>query len=108
MPDMLIMESKFGRGFVTSLMLICKHFTLPPEQAFYGAADHLDGFVVPPQFKGTEIEELAARLRKRIVWHQPGTLDKEEAAEVIRILNRLIIAIDKALGIPDPDLGEFR
>ena len=107
LPDILTMESKFGRGFITSITLICKHFALPPEQAFYGAADHLDGFVVPAQFTGTEIEELAARLRKRIVWHQPGTLDREEAAEVIRILNRLIIAIDKALGIPDPDLGEF-
>ncbi len=102
------MESKFGKGFITSIMLICKHFALPPDQAFYGAADHLDGFEVPSQFRSTEIDELATQLRKRIVWHQPGTLDKEEAAEVIRVLNRLIIAIDKALGIKDPDLGEFR
>jgi hypothetical protein len=102
------MESKFGKGFITSIVLICKHFALPPDQAFYGAADHLDGFEVPAQFRGTEIEELATQLRKRIVWHQPGTLDKEEAAEVIRVLNRLIIAVDKALGIKDPDLGEFR
>jgi hypothetical protein len=102
------MESKFGKGFITSIVLICKHFTLPPDQAFYGAADHLDGFEVPSQFRGTEIDELATQLRKRIVWHQPGTLDKEEAAEVIRVLNRLIIAVDKALGIKDPDLGEFR
>jgi hypothetical protein len=35
-------------------------------------------------------------------------MDKEDAAEVIRVLDRLIIAIDKALGITDPDLGEFR
>ena len=34
-------------------------------------------------------------------------LDKEEAAEVIRILNRLIIAIDTSLGITNPELGEF-
>jgi hypothetical protein len=102
------MESKFRKGFITSIVVICKHFAQPPDQAFYGAADHLDGFEVPAQFRGTEIEELATQLRKRIVWHQPGTLDKEEAAEVIRVLNRLIIAVDKALGIKDPDLGEFR
>ena len=102
------MENKFGRGFITSIVLLCKHFTLPPEQAFYGAADHLDGFEIPAQFRGTEVEELAAQLRKRIAWHQPGTLDREEAAEVIRILNKLIIAIDKSLGIANPELGEFR
>jgi hypothetical protein len=102
------MESKFGRGFITSIVLICKHFALPPEKAFYGAADHLDGFEVPAQFRGTEVEELAAQLRKRIVWHQPGTLDREDAAEVIRLLNKLIIAIDKSLGVTDPELGEFR
>ena len=102
------MESKFGRGFITSIVLICKHFALPPEQAFYGAADHLDGFEVPAQFRGTEVEELSLQLRKRIVWHQPGTLDREEAAEVIRILNKLIIAIDESLGIANPELGEFR
>jgi hypothetical protein len=102
------MESKFGRGFITSITLICRHFALPPEQAFYGAADHLDGLEIPPQFRGTEIEDLVTRLRKRIVWHQPGSMDREDAAEVIRILDRLVIAIDKALGIADPDLGEFR
>jgi hypothetical protein len=102
------MESKFGRGFITSITLICKHFALPPEQAFYGAADHLEGLEIPPQFQGTEVEEQVAQLPKRIVWPQPGSMDKEDAAEVIRVLNRLIIAIDKALGITDPDLGEFR
>lgn len=101
------MESRFGHGFVTVISLLCKHFALPPEQAFYGAADHLEGLVVPDQFKGTEVEKLAAQLRKRVAWHQPGTLDREEAAEVVRILNRLVIAIDRALGIADPDLGEF-
>jgi hypothetical protein len=102
------MENKFGRGFITSIVLICKHFALSPEQAFYGAADHLEGFEIPAQFRGTEVEEIAAQLRKRIAWHQPGTLDREEAAEVIRILNKLILAIDKSLGIADPELGEFR
>jgi hypothetical protein len=104
----MAMESKFGRGFITSITLICRHFALPPDQAFYGAADHLEGLEIPPMFRGTEIEELVTRLRKRIVWHQPGSMDKEDAAEVIRVLDRLIIAIDKELGITDPDLGEFR
>jgi hypothetical protein len=102
------MKSKFGRGFITSIMLICRHFALPPERAFFGAADHLDGLEIPPQFRGTEIEELVTRLRKRIIWHQPGSMDREDAAEVVRVLNRLIIAIDRELGIADPDLGEFQ
>jgi hypothetical protein len=101
------MESRFGHGFIVNLVLICNHFALPPEKAFYGAADHLDGLEVPQQFKGTEIETLVTQLRKRIVWHQPGSMDKEDAQEVIRVLNKLVLAIDRALGIPDPDLGEF-
>ncbi len=104
----MAMETKFGHGFITVISLLCKHFALPPEQAFYGAADHLEGLVVPEQFRGTEIENLVTLLRKRVVWHQPGTLDREDAAEVIRVLNRLIIAIDTSLGVKDPDLGEFR
>ncbi len=102
------MESKFGYGFITVISLLCKHFALPPDQAFYGAADHLEGLVLPEQFKGTDIDRLVTQLRKHVAWHQPGALDREEAAEVIGILNRLILAIDKSLGIPDPDLGEFR
>ncbi|MCQ8894589.1 MAG: hypothetical protein NQU46_08185 [Methanolinea sp.] len=102
------MTSPFGRGFITNLVHICKHFSQKPEEAFYGAADHLQDFIVPEQFRGTEVEELADRLRKRIVWHQPGTLDREEAEEVRKLINRLIIAIDKGLGIKDPDLGEFQ
>ncbi|HUU75902.1 MAG TPA: hypothetical protein VMW63_07405 [Methanoregulaceae archaeon] len=102
------METKFGRGFITNIVLICKHFALSSDQAFYGAADHLDGLIVPDQFKGTEIDDLVTMLRKRIVWHQPGSGDKDEAQEVMRILNRLIIAIDKALGIEDADLGDFQ
>jgi len=101
------MASTFGRGFVTNLMLICNHFAHKPEEAFYGAADHLQDFIIPDQFKGTEIEDLADRLRKRIIWHQPGTLDREDAEEVVKLKHTLIIAIDQALGIKDPDLGEF-
>ena len=57
------MESKFGRGFITSIVLICKHFALPPEQAFYGAAGHLEGFEVPAQFRGTEVEARSSWLQ---------------------------------------------
>jgi hypothetical protein len=34
-------------------------------------------------------------------------MDKEDAQEVVRVLNKLILAIDRALGIPDPEIGEF-
>lgn len=101
------MENKFGRGFITTIMLIAKHFAMPPEQAWFGAADHLDGLVMPDRFKGTEIEELVTSLRKKVVWHQPGTMDKEDARDVIAALNRLVLAIDRQLGITDPDIGTY-
>jgi len=99
--------SEFGRGFIVNLMLLSRHFGLPPERAFFGAADHLSEFIVPVQFRGTEIEELVGRLRKMVLWHQPGILDKEDAADVRRILNRIAIAVDMELGIPDPDTGKY-
>ncbi len=101
------MKSEFGRGFVVNLMLLSKHFGLPPERAFYGAADHLDDMIVPDVFRGTEIETLVERLRKQVIWHQPGTLDKEDAEDVRRLINRIAIAIDKHLGISDPDVGKY-
>jgi hypothetical protein len=107
LPHHLFMASSFGHGFITSIMLIAKHFALPTDQAWFGAADHLDGLVVPDQFKGTEVDELVTLLRKKVVWHQPGTMDKEDARDVIATLNRLVLAIDRALGIKDPDIGSY-
>jgi len=100
-------KSNFGRGFVINLMLLSRHFGLPPEKAFFGAADHLTDLIVPEQFRGTEIAELVEDLRKKVIWHQPGVMDKEDAADVRRVLNRLGIAIDVHLGIPDPDAGKY-
>ncbi len=102
------MEYPFGHGFITSIILITRHFALPPEQAWFGAGDHVDGLVLPEKFKGTEVEEITTLLRKKVIWHQPGTMDKEEARDVILSLNRLSIAIDRELGIPDASIGEFR
>lgn len=101
------MGSRFGRGFIVNLSLINRHFALPPEQAWYGAADHLDEMVLPESFKGTDVEQLVGSLRKRIIWHVPGTSDKEDAKEVNRLLDRLAVAIDNNLGIKDAELGEF-
>jgi hypothetical protein len=101
------MESKFGRGFVTNLILIAKHFGLPPDEAWGGVADHLTELEIPERFRGTPVEDLTIKLRKRILWHQTGTLDREDAAEVIRLLNRLVIAVDRELGIEDPQIGKF-
>ncbi len=100
-------KSNFGRGFVINLMLLSRHFGLPPEKAFFGAADHLTDLIVPEQFRGTEIDELVENLRKKVIWHQPGIMDKEDAADIRRVLNRLGIAIDVHLGIPDPDAGKY-
>lgn len=100
-------KSEFGRGFIVNLMLLSRHFGLPPERAFYGAADHLNDLTVPEQFRGTEIGELVERLRKTVIWHQPGIMDKEDTADARRLLNRIAIAIDTELGIQNPDAGRY-
>lgn len=101
------MPSKFGHGFVVNLVLIGRHLALPPEKAFLGLADHLDQMVLPEQFKGTEVEKLYDQMRRRILWHQAGTIDKEELPEVKRLFDRLVVAVDKGLDIPDADIGSF-
>jgi hypothetical protein len=34
-------------------------------------------------------------------------MDKEDAAEVVRVINRLVVAIDRELGIEDPQVGKY-
>jgi hypothetical protein len=102
------MENQFGHGFVTSIVLIARHFALPPEQAWFGAGDHAEGLTLPERFRGTPVEELTTLLRKKVIWHQPGTMDREDARDVIAVLNRLVVAIDRELGIPDAGTGEFK
>jgi len=102
------MRTQFGHGFITSIVLIARHFALPPEQAWPGVGDHVEGLVLPDQFRGTEIDELTTMLRKKVVWHQPGNMDREDAREVQITLERLVLEIDRYLGIPDADFGEFR
>jgi hypothetical protein len=102
------MANQFGHGFITNIMLIAKHFALPPEQAWFGAGDHVEGLTLPEKFRGTEIEELTTLLRKKVIWHQPGTMDREDARDVILTLDRLVVAVDRELGIADADAGKFR
>ena len=66
------MEHPFGHGFITSIMLIVRHFALPPDQAWFGAGDHVGGLVLPEKFKGTEVEEITILLKKKVIWHQTG------------------------------------
>jgi len=101
------MANQFGHGFITSVILIAKHFALPPDKAWPGAGDHVEGLVLPERFRGTEVEDLTTLLRKKVIWHQQGSMDKEEAREVIITLDRLAVAIDKELGIPDAEVGGY-
>jgi hypothetical protein len=68
----------------------------------------VDGLVLPEKFRGTEVEELTTLLRKKVLWHQPGTMDREDARDVVFTLNRLVVAIDHELGIKDADTGEYK
>jgi hypothetical protein len=102
------MTHRFGHGFITSIVLIAEHFALPPESAWMGAGDHVEGLVLPDRFKGTEVEELTTLLRKKVIWHSPGSMDREDAREVILTLNRLVVTIDHELGIADASMGEFK
>ena len=102
------MAHQFGHGFITSIVLIAEHFALPPEQAWHGAGDHVEGLTLPEKFRGTDVEELTTLLRKKVIWHQPGSMDKEAAKEVVLTLNRLVVAIDRELGISDAEIGQFR
>ncbi|MDD3976834.1 hypothetical protein L1994_07850 [Methanomicrobium antiquum] len=101
------MSSQFGRGFITNIMLISKHAGLPPQRAWIGLADHLNEAVLPPSFKGTEIEELFSLLRQKIMWHQNGLMDEEDLEGVRKTLRRLVVAIDKELGIENADAGKY-
>jgi hypothetical protein len=101
------MAHQFGHGFITAIMLITRHFALPPDQAWFGAGDHVDGLVLPERFRGTEVDELTTLLRKKVIWHQPGTMDREDARDVLSTLNRLAVAIDRELGIADADPGQY-
>lgn len=64
--------------------------------------------MLPEMFKGTEVEEITTLLKKKVIWHQPGTMDKDDARDVILTLNRLVIAIDRELGIADASIGEYK
>ena len=101
------MTSKFGHGFVVNLVLLAKHLGLPPDQAFFGAADHLDEMVLPDRFRGTGVEQALESLRKAVLWHQPGSMDREDHATAVQALHRLAIAIDGEFGIQDPDVGQY-
>ncbi len=101
------MVNQFGHGFITSIMLIAQHFALPPDQAWHGVQDHVTGLELPEKFRGTEIEEITTLLRKKVIWHQAGTMDREDARDVTFTLRRLVVAIDKELGIKDAQFGQF-
>jgi hypothetical protein len=101
------MTSKFGKGFVVNLILLAKHLGLPPDKAFFGAADHVDEMVLPKKFQGTEVDTALEHLRKAVIWHQAGSMDKEDYATAVSAMYQLAIAIDHELGIRDADVGSY-
>ena len=101
------MTSRFGRGFVVNLILLAKHLGLPPDKAFFGAADHLDEMILPDTFRGTPVEEALEGFRKAVIWHQAGSMDKEDYAAAVGAMYSLAIAIAHELGIRDSDVGMY-
>jgi hypothetical protein len=99
------MAIQFGHGFIMNIMLIAKHFRLLPEPAWSVAGNPVVGHVLPEKFRKTGVEDLKTLLRRKMIRHQPGTMDREN--DVIFILNRLVVAIDRETGIKDADTGEF-
>ena len=101
-------KTQFGRGFIIPLCHLSTKFSLPPDRAWVGAQDILINFELPEQFKGTEIEELAVVLRQKIMWHQAGgSVDTEMHIGVIKTLEQLLVAVDRELGISNPDIGKY-
>ena len=81
---------------------------MPPEQAWPGVQDYFTELILPSQFKGTEVETLTDLLRQKVMWHQAGgPVDKEMYNDVKRLLNRIVVAIDRELGIADADIGQY-
>ncbi|WP_322743894.1 hypothetical protein [Methanofollis aquaemaris] len=42
-----------------------------------------------------------------MIWHQPGTADTDDAEAVRRTLDRLLVEIDRVLGVEDPQIGVY-
>jgi hypothetical protein len=100
--------SRFGRGFVVNISYLAMKFSLPPEQAWMGAQDYFTEMKIPDQFAGTEVEEILGILRQKVMWHQAGgPMDKEQYTDVKRTIIRLLVAIDRQLGITDADAGKY-
>ena len=100
--------SRFGRGYIVNISHLVTKFSLPPDRAWMGAQDYFTDLTLPDQFKGTEVEELTGMLRQKIMWHQAGGhMDKEQYNDVRRTLNRLLVAIDRQMGIKDADIGKY-
>jgi hypothetical protein len=101
-------QSRFGRGFVINISYLATKFSQSPERAWMGAQDYFTEMIIPEKFKGTEVEELADLLRKKVMWHQAGgPMDNEQYADVKKTISRLLVAIDKNLGITTADAGKY-
>ena len=53
------------------------------------------------------VEEHLTDLRQKANWHQSGNMDAEDLESLNKSLKRLVLAIDRELGIEDPSVGKF-
>ena len=59
-------SSRFGRGFIVNITHLKVKFSLPPEQAWYGAQDYLTELKLPAQFKGIGVTQLTFIIERSI------------------------------------------
>jgi hypothetical protein len=101
-------SSRFGRGFIINITYLAIKFSHSPGQAWMGAQDFFTEMIIPERFKGTEVEKLTDILRQKVIWHQAGgPMDNDQYSDVKRTISRLLVAIDRELGIADADPGRY-
>ena len=102
------MSSEFGKGFIYNLILFSKHFYKNYESCdswlwFNGAGDHFFELEIPEQFKNKNWAKRLRRLQSRILDNRLkfGKDEDGEKKEVFDELEKIVMLIDKDLGVKD-------
>ena len=102
------MKSEFGQGFIYNLILFSKHWFKNYDDCdnwlwFNGASDHFFELEIPKQFKNKGWAKRLRKLQKRALDNKTkfGEGGKNEKQEVFEELEKIVMLIDKDLGVKD-------